>query len=244
MADDDVHGASLRSRRPKGTLPTPDSAKQLMQKSLRRTLAQIPSYYNLKRSSNRCVLRAPGTPLGESARVKSPRDFLWVGRDAHLVASTGQSRADGIPCRSSVIDEVLIAPIYWDYGQQPTKMLFRGFLVRENRTYPTHADARQLIRFLSPSPRKEKINKKALIFQFECSGTEEESPKEEGRQRPPKRVKTFNFRTTLPGRHIRPPQIPTTISIWKKPGANGSIKIEYNIRDNVTMNVNRSSIKV
>ncbi|GBP03318.1 hypothetical protein EVAR_2715_1 [Eumeta japonica] len=37
-AGDEVRGASLRPCRPKRTLPTPDSAKQLLQKSLRRTL--------------------------------------------------------------------------------------------------------------------------------------------------------------------------------------------------------------
>ncbi|GBP88436.1 hypothetical protein EVAR_61034_1 [Eumeta japonica] len=58
--------------------------------------AQRLPYYNLKRSSNWYAPRASGTPIGDSARAKSPRDFLR--RDAHLVASIKQSRADGIPC--------------------------------------------------------------------------------------------------------------------------------------------------
>ncbi|GBP91126.1 RNA-directed DNA polymerase from mobile element jockey [Eumeta japonica] len=85
---------------------------------------KTPPYYDLKWSSNRCAPCPPGTPLGDSAREKSPRDFQY--QDAHLVASIGQSRADSIPCRSAAIDEVLKAPIYWGYGQQPTNMLLRS----------------------------------------------------------------------------------------------------------------------
>ncbi|GBP26272.1 hypothetical protein EVAR_16126_1 [Eumeta japonica] len=85
---------------------------------------QTPSYYDLKQTPNRCAPCAPGTPLGDSDRAKSPRDFLC--RDAHLVVSIGQSRADGIPCRSTAIDEVLKAPIYWGYRQQLTDILLRS----------------------------------------------------------------------------------------------------------------------
>ncbi|GBP24698.1 hypothetical protein EVAR_15904_1 [Eumeta japonica] len=41
MVSDDVRGARLRPHRPKGALPTSDSAKQLLQKSLRRTLSAV-----------------------------------------------------------------------------------------------------------------------------------------------------------------------------------------------------------
>ncbi|GBP88710.1 Probable RNA-directed DNA polymerase from transposon BS [Eumeta japonica] len=122
---DDVRAASLRPCRPKGPLPTSDSAKQLLHKSLWRTLVWTPPYYDLKRSSDRCALRAPGILLGDSARAKSPRDFLC--RDAHLAASIWQSRADGIPCRTAATDEILKAPIYWGYGQETTNMLLWGF---------------------------------------------------------------------------------------------------------------------
>ncbi|GBP06960.1 hypothetical protein EVAR_4401_1 [Eumeta japonica] len=87
--------------------------------------AQTPSYYDLKRSPTRCVPHASLTSLGDSARAESPRDFLY--RDAHIVASIGQSHAIGIPYRSAAIDKVLKAPIYWGYGQQPSNMLLRGF---------------------------------------------------------------------------------------------------------------------
>ncbi|GBP63847.1 hypothetical protein EVAR_48106_1 [Eumeta japonica] len=100
--------------------------------------SQTTPYYDLKRSPARCAPHAPDIPLGDSAR-----DFLC--RDAHLVASTGQSRADGIPCQSAAIDEVLKAPIYWGYEQQPSNTLLRGFFVRESRAHPTHAGARQLL---------------------------------------------------------------------------------------------------
>ncbi|GBP46221.1 hypothetical protein EVAR_82220_1 [Eumeta japonica] len=40
-AADDVRGVSLRPRRSKHTLPTPDSVKQLLQKSLQRTLSAV-----------------------------------------------------------------------------------------------------------------------------------------------------------------------------------------------------------
>ncbi|GBP28128.1 hypothetical protein EVAR_76222_1 [Eumeta japonica] len=123
-------GPVFRPCRLKLTLPIPDFAK-FLQKSLRRTLEIQPE-------------RAPGTALGDSARAVSPRDFLC--RDAHLVASIEQSRADGIPCRSAAIDEVLKTPIYWDYGQQPSNMLLRGFLVHDCRTHPTYAGGWQLIR--------------------------------------------------------------------------------------------------
>ncbi|GBP87943.1 hypothetical protein EVAR_66367_1 [Eumeta japonica] len=83
-------------------------------KDMSEVLAQTPPYYDLKRSSNRCAPRVPGTPIGDSARAKSPRDSLC--RDAHLVAFIGQPRADGIPCRSVAIDEVLKAPFYWGHG--------------------------------------------------------------------------------------------------------------------------------
>ncbi|GBP68124.1 hypothetical protein EVAR_46287_1 [Eumeta japonica] len=75
--------------------------------------AQTPPYYDLKRS------------LGNSARPKSPSDFLC--RDVHLVAPIGQSRADGIPCRSATIDEVLKVPIYWQYGQPSSSMMLQEF---------------------------------------------------------------------------------------------------------------------
>ncbi|GBP24825.1 hypothetical protein EVAR_14158_1 [Eumeta japonica] len=90
-----------------------------------RLTAQTPPHYDPKWSSNRCAPRAPGPLLGDSARAESPRDFLC--RDAHLAASIGQSRADGIPCRSAATDEVLKVPTYWDYGQRPTNRSFRGF---------------------------------------------------------------------------------------------------------------------
>ncbi|GBP59092.1 hypothetical protein EVAR_48068_1 [Eumeta japonica] len=61
----------------------------------------------------RCASRAPSTPLGESARAECPRDSLC--RDAHLVVS-------------AAVDEVLKAPIYRGYGQQPTKMSLRRFM--------------------------------------------------------------------------------------------------------------------
>ncbi|GBP61951.1 Probable RNA-directed DNA polymerase from transposon BS [Eumeta japonica] len=120
----DVHSASLRPRRPQLTLPTPDSAKQLLQENLQRTLAQTPPYYDLKRLPTRYAPRAPGTRLGDLARAEFPRDFLCP--DAHLMATIGQSRADGIPCLFAAIDEVLKSPIYWGYGQQPSNMLFFG----------------------------------------------------------------------------------------------------------------------
>ncbi|GBP84652.1 hypothetical protein EVAR_58875_1 [Eumeta japonica] len=112
---------------------------QILQKSLRRTLTQTSPYYGLKRSSNRCAPRTPGTLLGDLARAKFLRDFLC--RDAHLAASIGQSRADGIPYRSATTDEVLKAPIYWGYGQQPTNMLQYEacFLICASRTHPTPA---------------------------------------------------------------------------------------------------------
>ncbi|GBP67294.1 hypothetical protein EVAR_43805_1 [Eumeta japonica] len=66
------------------------------------------------------------TSLEDSAQAKPPRDFLC--RDAHLTASIGESCADGIPCRSAAIDEILKTPIYWGYGQQPTNMLLQGFI--------------------------------------------------------------------------------------------------------------------
>ncbi|GBP28119.1 hypothetical protein EVAR_76213_1 [Eumeta japonica] len=58
--------------------------------------------------------------LGDSARAESLRDFLC--RDIHLVASIRQSHANGIPCRSTAIDEDLKAPINWGYGQPSTSM--------------------------------------------------------------------------------------------------------------------------
>ncbi|GBP78977.1 Apolipophorins [Eumeta japonica] len=82
-----------------------------------RSLGADTPHNNLKWSSNRCALLAPGTLIRGSAQDKSSRDFLC--RDAHLTASIGQSRADDIPCRSAATDEVLKAPIYWGYGQQP-----------------------------------------------------------------------------------------------------------------------------
>ncbi|GBP39329.1 hypothetical protein EVAR_24309_1 [Eumeta japonica] len=53
-----------------------------------------------------------------------------------------QSRAGSIPCRSAATDEVLKVPIYWEATDngQPTGR-FGGFLVHENRTHPTHAEA-------------------------------------------------------------------------------------------------------
>ncbi|GBP29415.1 hypothetical protein EVAR_22027_1 [Eumeta japonica] len=135
-ADDEVRGASFCPRRLKRTLPTPDSAKQLLRKSLRRTLKsrrRHPPYYDLKRSPNRCAPRAHGTPLGDSVRAECPRDFLC--RDAHLVASIGQSRADDIPCLSAALDEIFKAPIYWGYGQQSSNMLLQGFFVQVQRPW-------------------------------------------------------------------------------------------------------------
>ncbi|GBO99538.1 hypothetical protein EVAR_702_1 [Eumeta japonica] len=89
-------------------------------KNISEVQAQTPSYYDLKRSPTRCASLAPGTSLRDSARAEYIHDFLC--QDAHLVASIGQSRADGIPCRSAAIDKVLKAPIYWGYGQPPTNM--------------------------------------------------------------------------------------------------------------------------
>ncbi|GBP65487.1 hypothetical protein EVAR_38825_1 [Eumeta japonica] len=50
--------------------------------------AQTLPYYDLKRSPNRCVPRAPVTPPGDSVRAESLHDFL--SQDAHLVASIGR----------------------------------------------------------------------------------------------------------------------------------------------------------
>ncbi|GBP96122.1 hypothetical protein EVAR_8585_1 [Eumeta japonica] len=146
-AGDDVRGASLRSRRSKYTLPTPDTAtpteefsahpdpldelisevQRLIEinKNMSEIQAQTPPYYDFKRSPARCGFHVPGNPLEDSARAESPYAFLCP--DAHLVASIGQSHADGIPCRSATIDEVLKAPICWGYGQPPTNMLLQGF---------------------------------------------------------------------------------------------------------------------
>ncbi|GBP84010.1 hypothetical protein EVAR_15747_1 [Eumeta japonica] len=119
-------------RRPRNVLLEPHDeltaeVKRLININKNRTkvLAQTPPYYNHKRSRNRCAPRAAGTPLGDSPLAESPRHCLC--RDAHLVASIGQSPANDIPCRSAAIDEVLKAPIYWDYGQQPCNTLLRGF---------------------------------------------------------------------------------------------------------------------
>ncbi|GBP47648.1 hypothetical protein EVAR_40044_1 [Eumeta japonica] len=60
------------------------------------------TYYELKRSPAGCAPRAPSTPIEDSIHAEYPCDSLC--RDSHLVASIGQSRADGIPCRSAAID--------------------------------------------------------------------------------------------------------------------------------------------
>ncbi|GBP86335.1 Probable RNA-directed DNA polymerase from transposon BS [Eumeta japonica] len=112
-------------------------------KNMSEIQAQTLSCYDIKRLTTRCAPRDPGTPLGNSAHAECPRDFLC--RDAHLVASIGQSRADCIPCRSATIDEVLKASIYGGYGQQPFNMLLWGSLIRESRTHPTHTGTWQLI---------------------------------------------------------------------------------------------------
>ncbi|GBP97633.1 RNA-directed DNA polymerase from mobile element jockey [Eumeta japonica] len=52
--------------------------------------------------------------------IRRPRNVLSDPPDEPPLRSKGQSRADGIPCRSAATDEVLKVPIYWDYGQRPT----------------------------------------------------------------------------------------------------------------------------
>ncbi|GBP08321.1 hypothetical protein EVAR_78796_1 [Eumeta japonica] len=96
---------------------------------------------------------------GDSARAESPRDFLC--RDAHFAASIGQSRADGIPCRSAATDEVLKAPIYYrtTANQQFASGVFSSVKVGHTPRMRVRGSS---LGFLSPSARKERSKKKIM----------------------------------------------------------------------------------